>query len=57
MHEAAPAVYKSISSLNGDPNPLKEIVDSYVDGVNAYLRFQDQLNGCVFEHDIQPREL
>ena len=52
MHKAAPIVYKSISSLNGDPNPLKEIVDSYVDSVHGCLRFQGQLNGYVSEHDI-----
>ena len=52
VHEAASAVYKSISTLNGDPTPLKDIIDSYVGGVNAYLRFKDQLDGCVSERDI-----
>ena len=31
---------------------MKEIVDSYVGGVNAYLRFQDQLNGYVSERVV-----
>ena len=56
VHEAAPAVYNSISSLNGDPNPLKEIVDSYVGDVNAYLRFQDQLNGYVSERVVATKK-
>ena len=30
-------MYKSIERLNGDPNPLKKLVDDYVGGVSAYL--------------------
>ena len=30
-------MYKSIERLNGDPTPLKKLVDDYVSGVSAYL--------------------
>jgi len=30
-------MYKSIERLNGDPNPLKNLVDDYVSSVSAYL--------------------
>jgi len=30
-------MYKSSKRLNGDPNPLKKLVDDYVSGVSAYL--------------------
>ena len=57
MYEAASIVYKIICTLNGDPTPLKDIVDSYVGGVNAYLRFKDQLVGCLSEHDIETKRV
>ena len=37
VYEVSPMMYKSIECLNGDPNPLKTLVDDYVSGVFAYL--------------------
>ena len=37
MYEGSPMMYKSIERLNRDPNPLKKLVDDYVNGVSAYL--------------------
>jgi len=37
VYEGAPMMYKSIERLNGDPTPLKKLVDDYVSGVSAYL--------------------
>jgi len=37
VDEGAPMMYKSIEHLNGDPNPLKKLVDDYVSGISAYL--------------------
>ena len=37
MYESAPMMYKSIEHLNGDPNPLRKLVDDYVSSISAYL--------------------
>jgi len=37
VYESAPMMYKSIEHLNGDPNPLRKLVDDYVSSVSAYL--------------------
>ena len=37
MYEGAPMMYKNIEHLNGDPNPLKKLVDDYVSGISACL--------------------
>ena len=43
VYENAPMMYKSIERLNGDPNPLKKLVDDYVSGVSAYLLLDRRL--------------
>jgi len=37
VYEGAPMMYKSIERLNGDPNPLKKLVDDYVSSISTYL--------------------
>jgi len=37
VYEGAPMMYKSFECLNGDPNPMKKLVDDYVSGISAYL--------------------
>jgi len=37
MDESAPMMYKNIKRLNGDPNPLRKLVDDYVTSISAYL--------------------
>jgi len=37
VYEGALKMYKSIERLNGDPNPLKKLVDDHVNSVSAYL--------------------
>jgi len=36
-YESIPMMYKSIKRLNGDPNPLRKLVDDYVSSVSTYL--------------------
>jgi len=37
VYKSAPMMYKSIECLNGDPNPLRKLVDDYVSSISAYL--------------------
>jgi len=37
VYEGAPMMYKSIERRNGEPNPLKNLVDDYVSGISAYF--------------------
>ena len=37
VYKSTPMMYKSIERLNGDPNPLRKLVDAYVSSVSAYL--------------------
>ena len=35
VYESTPMLYKSIERLNGDPNPLRKLVDDYVSSVST----------------------
>jgi len=37
LYESTPMMYKSIERINGDPNPLRKLVDDYVSSISAYL--------------------
>ena len=42
VYERAPMMYKIIERLNGDPNPLKKLVDDYLSSVSAYLALKQE---------------
>ncbi|OMO71575.1 hypothetical protein COLO4_28174 [Corchorus olitorius] len=52
VHKDASAVYSGIESLQGDPAPLKVIVDSYVGEVNALLHLESVLRNRIFQQAV-----
>ncbi|OMO88113.1 hypothetical protein COLO4_20436 [Corchorus olitorius] len=56
VHKDASAVYSGIESLQGDPAPLKAIVDSYVGEVNALLHLESELGNRISQQVLDEKK-